>query len=136
MSKSELKKEFDAIVKKAIVQKDLFLKKLGSVDVIKAVKDPSEYEGFMPSLDSLAEDLDAIHNDLYKIMEELNAATVNMYDAVESSFEKSEGDDAGEEEEGSIDDSQLEEGDEDNFNPSEDEPAFEIESKIEYPEES
>lgn len=86
MSKTELRKEFEVLVKKLDIQKNLLVKKVQNVDIQKSASDSAEYENFMPLIEEFQNDLDFIHNQIYNLIDNLNDSVIKMYDDIEKAF--------------------------------------------------
>lgn len=84
MSKTELRKEFEALVKKITVQKDLFIKRIKNVDLKKAAEDPSEYENFTPLIDEFQNDLTYLDKEIYDVIDQISDELIKLYEGVEN----------------------------------------------------
>jgi len=83
MARSELTRDFEALMKKIKVQKDVFIKMVESVDHKKAVDDGSVYECFLPTLEVFQNELDNMQSVIFNEIQEICDKLMAMYDEIE-----------------------------------------------------
>jgi hypothetical protein len=88
MARSELIREFEKLMEKVKVQKNLLVDKIDSVDHKKAAVDDSLYELFMPTVEVFQDELGTMMGAISAEIQNMGDKIIAMIDAIDEEAEK------------------------------------------------